>query len=149
LKRYFVPEYADILAYCLMPNHYHLIVKVNSNDFSQKVMCPLGISYTKAINKQEERNGHVFQGPFQLRCVNSDGDLLNLSRYIHNNPVEAGLVNKPSKWEFSSYLDYVGLRKGQIPKTGFILSHFRDFKAYQRFCEGEMEGTISDDLFFD
>lgn len=149
LKRYFVPEQADILVYCLMPNHYHLLIRINCENFSNTVMKPFGISYTKAINKQQERNGHVFQGPFQSRQVQSDADLLNLSRYIHNNPVAAGLVKKPVDWEFSSFRDYIGLRNGNIPKRDLILGIIGNVKKYQDFVEGEAVGSMPENLLFD
>ena len=78
-------------------------------------MQPLTVSYAKSINKQEERSGHLFQGPFQVKLVDRDEYLKWLSRYIHLNPVVAGLVERPEEWAFSSYRDYVGLRNGTLP----------------------------------
>lgn len=149
LKRYFTNEKVDILAYCLMPNHYHLLVRIHTEDFGNKVMRPFTVSYSRVINKQQYRNGHVFQRPFQLRQITNDGDLLNLSRYIHNNPVVCGLVAKPADWEFSSYQDYLGMRKGDIPKTDLILSFFPGKIAYQEFVESENEIGVPANLLFD
>jgi REP element-mobilizing transposase RayT len=115
LREFCPPETGTIIAYCLMPNHFHLLISAHIQDFGKNVMQRLGVSYTKAINKQEERVGSLFQGPFQNRCVNSEGDLLHLSRYIHLNPVTAGFVERPEQWEFSSYQDHIGLRQGTLP----------------------------------
>jgi hypothetical protein len=125
-----------IITYCLMPNHYHLIIRVCCDDFGLKAMQPLTVSYTKAINKQEARVGAVFQGPFQARRVKSDGDLVHLSRYIHLNPVTAGYVAHPEDWEFSSYREYVGLRAGTLPRPEAVLCHFASPAAYAEYVCG-------------
>jgi REP element-mobilizing transposase RayT len=64
LRRYFDPSDVELVAYCLMPNHYHMLVYLKANDFGRKVMHPFSISYTKAINKQQGRVGPLFQSPF-------------------------------------------------------------------------------------
>jgi REP element-mobilizing transposase RayT len=86
-RRYFRPDLIDILAYCLMPNHYHLMVRLKVDDVGRQVMQPWGVSYTKAVNKQQNRVGPIFQGPFQAVHVPRDEHLIHLSRYIHLNPV--------------------------------------------------------------
>lgn len=124
LRKYFTSEHADIISYCLMPNHYHLLIHAKSTDFSSKIMQPLGTSYTKAINKQENRIGALFQGPFQAKLILRDSYLLHLSRYIHHNPVAAGYVRRPEEWEYSSYREFTGFRNGTLPKPVIILSQF-------------------------
>ena len=136
LRTYCPAEMGAIIAYCLMPNHYHLIVHVAAAEFGLKAMQPLMVSYTKAINKQEGRVGAVFQGPFQARRVKSDGDLVHLSRYIHLNPVAAGFVAAPEEWEFSSYQEYVGLRAGTLPQPATVLQHFPSPTAYAEYVRG-------------
>jgi putative transposase len=135
LQDYASPDEADIIAYCLMPNHYHLLVCLKSDDFGPKVMQPFTVSYTKAVNKQNNRVGPLFQGPFHAKLIKKDPHLLQLSRYIHLNPVRAGLVDRPEDWVYSSYPDYLGLRGGKIPKPGIILDHFSSIQAYAEFIE--------------
>ncbi len=120
LREYFTPDKAIIIAYCLMPNHYHLLVYLLTDNFGTEVMQPLTVSYSKAINNQEKRVGPLFQGPYKAKSVGNDRYLLHLSRYIHLNPVEAGLVNKPEEWAFSSYQEYIGMRKGTLPHPEVI-----------------------------
>lgn len=127
-------EVLCVVAYCLMPNHYHLLVKPHHDNLSHRMQL-FGISYTKAINKQEKRVGSLFQGQFQAVHVDSDTYLLHLSRYLHLNPVAAGLVKRAEDWEFSSYRDYIGLRQGTLPAPDIVLSQFQTRSDYQAFVE--------------
>jgi putative transposase len=123
-----------IVAYCLMPNHFHLLVCPHDDMLSRR-MQRFSISYTKAVNKRYGRVGSLFQGQFQAVPVERDEYLLHLSRYIHLNPVTAGLVKCPEDWEFSSYRDYIGLRQGTLPRPDVVLSQFPKSGAYQAFVE--------------
>ena len=132
--RYLVGEGVDIVAYCLMPNHCHLLVCPDTDSLSCAVQ-PLFLAYTKAINKRSRRTGPLFQGPFRAVRVDRDEYLLHLSRYIHLNPVVAALVQRPEAWEFSSYRDYIGVRLGTLPKPGIVLSQFVSPDDYRQFVE--------------
>ncbi len=137
----------DIIAYCLMPNHYHLLVRINVSKTSEvletsevsaivsNAMKLFSISYTKAMNKKYNRVGSLFQGAFQAKYIGADNYLLHLSRYIHINPVVANLVKRPEDWEFSSYCAYIGTREGTQPKPEIILSQFPSQQAYNEFVE--------------
>ena len=147
LRQYFVSSIVDILAYCLMPNHYHLLVYIKVDDlFSCKVMQPFGTSYTKAINAQEKRVGPLFQGRFKGKLVENGRYLHHLTRYIHLNPVEAGLVARPEEWPYSSYLEYVGLRPGTLPQTSVILDQFDSMAAHQAFVADDLDVRRSEGL---
>jgi REP element-mobilizing transposase RayT len=134
-RHYFDPDLLDVLVYCLMPTHYHLAVLLKTDGLSARVMQPFTVSYTKAVNKQQGRTGPLFQGPFQAVLVDRDEYLVHLSRYIHMNPVAAGLVAHPEEWAFSSYRDYVGLRARTLPALGLVLSQFDSREAYREFVE--------------
>jgi hypothetical protein len=121
-----------------MPNHYHLLAYLKADDLGRKIMQPFTVSYSKSINKQQKRTGHLFQGPFQARRVDRDEYLTYLSRYIHLNPVTAGLVAGPADWEFSSYQDYIGVRQGTLPKPDIVLSQFPSPRAYVEFVESSI-----------
>ncbi len=139
MRRYLLPG-VEITAYCLMPTHYHLLVKVSDETELSHSMQLLAISFTKAMNKRYNRVGALFQGAFQAKHVDKDEYLIHLSRYIHLNPVKAGLVERPEDWEFSSYREYLGRRKGQLPKPEIVLSHFPSVDAYRRFVEAPGPG---------
>ena len=143
LRDHLAVEVCDIIAYCLMPNHYHLLVRLNSDGLSNALKT-FGISYTKAINKRYGRIGPLYQGPFRAVHADRDEYLLHLSRYIHLNPVSAGLVVCADEWEFSSYREYLGLRNGSLPKPALIVSQFPSPHGYRQFVDG---GVGRDDPF--
>jgi REP element-mobilizing transposase RayT len=157
--KYLVPV-LDVVAYCLMPTHYHLLVLVkDASGVSEtpevcavsRAMQRFSISYTKAMNKRYDRAGALFQGAFRAEHVDGNTYLLHLSRYIHLNPVLAGLAACAEDWEFSSYQDYVGLREGKLPRPESVLAQFQSAEAYQEFVESYLpeEREIIADLLFD
>ena len=101
--------------------------------------------------RQQGRVGSLFQGPFQAVWVDRDEYLLHLSRYIHVNPVTAGLVARPEEWVFSSYRDYIGLREGTLPVPGVVLSQFSSCQAYRAFVESyrDQDVRVIDHLLFE
>lgn len=133
LRHYFTPQTSKLIAYCLMPNHYHLLLQIKIDEFGRKVMHPFSTSYTKAINKQQSRVGSLYQGPYQFRHIKSDSDLLHLSRYIHRNPVEAGFTEAPEDWTNSSHLEYLSFSKRNIVNTQLVLSLFENIESYAQF----------------
>ncbi len=140
LRKYFIPVLADIVAYCLMPNHYHLLVFVKDDRFSHSVMQGFVTSYTKAINKEQGRVGPLFQGRFKGILIDNDDYLVHLTRYIHRNPVDARLVKRPADWLFSSYRDYIGLRQGTLPKPDVVMEQFTSLADYAVYVEETDEG---------
>jgi len=95
-------------AWCLMDNHYHLLVQTPDGNLS-KGMRQLNGVYTQASNRRHGRVGHLFQGRFKAILVDSDAYLLELTRYVVLNPVRAGMVNNPADWPWSSYRASAGL----------------------------------------
>lgn len=132
-------------AYCLMSNHYHLFVETAHGNLS-KGMRQLNGVYTQWSNRRHRRSGHLFQGRYKGILVDTDGYLLELSRYIVLNPVRAGMVNDPADWIWSSYRATAGLdRSPPWLTTGAILSGFghrkgEARKAYQRFVHEGIGG---------
>jgi REP element-mobilizing transposase RayT len=89
-------------AYCLMTNHYHLVVETPDGNLS-KGMRQLNGVYTQASNRRHQRTGHLFQGRYKAILVDADAYLLELTRYVVLNPVRAGMVSAPGLWSWSSY----------------------------------------------
>jgi putative transposase len=134
LRKHLITHGVDIIAYCLMPNHYHLLVYLKTNRFSN-LMQAFTLSYAKAINKRYQRVGSLFQGRFEAIHVDTEEYLLHLTRYIHLNPVCGNIVDKAENWEFSSYQEYVDLRQGSLPKIDGVRSQFYSADAYRYFLE--------------
>jgi len=133
-----IHPFTEILAYCLMPNHFHLLIVANEktvltkevakkqkNILSENIRIMLS-SYTQAINKQEGFSGSLFRQNIKIKKLNKDeflistqkqfyhNDILTCLNYIHQNPVQADLVEKPEHWGFSSFQDYIGKRNGTL-----------------------------------
>ncbi len=96
-----------IYAFCLMSNHIHLIIDDNGNDISI-IVKSIATRYAMYFNKVYNRKGHLFQDRFRSEIIEDDNYLLRASRYIHNNPVKAGMVSCVADYAWSSYLDYLG-----------------------------------------
>ena len=95
-------------AWCLMDNHYHLLIQTPDGNLSRGMRQLNGV-YTQASNRRHGRVGHLFQGRFKAILVDSDAYLLELTRYVVLNPVRAGMVNNPADWPWSSYRASAGL----------------------------------------
>lgn len=96
-----------IYAYCLMDNHVHLLIDDNGSDISD-IMHSINVSYVCYFNKVYSRCGHLFQNRFDSSIVDNANYLLEASRYIHNNPVKANMVENPIDYKWSSYNAYMG-----------------------------------------
>jgi REP element-mobilizing transposase RayT len=138
-----------IHTYCLMGNHYHLLVETPEPNLSMTMQW-LNVSYATYFNRRHNRSGHLFQGRFGAILIEADAYLHHLSRYIHLNPVRAGIVNAPEQYRWSSYPAIVG---EQIPpkflKTSWLLSNFgknkeEARKSYREFVEGVDINTLKD-----
>ena len=123
----------DLIAYCLMPNHFHLLVCVKEDGALEEAMQKISTSYTRAINKAYNRTGHLFQGRFKNKLIPNNEYLLHLSRYIHRNPLRAGLVTNIEDWNFSSYSAYIGKTKTSFIKPEIIIDQFNLPGEYSRF----------------
>jgi REP element-mobilizing transposase RayT len=114
----------DIFAYVLMDNHYHLLLRTNSANLS-KSMQWLGTTYTTRFSLRHARNGHLFQGRYKSIIVENDSYLLQLSYYIHRNPLRAGWVKRLIDYRWTSYPAYAYQRRyPEWLNTNLILSQF-------------------------
>jgi len=124
-------------AYCLMDNHYHLMIQTPDGNLS-KGMRQLNGVFTQASNRKHRRSGHLFQGRFKAILVDSDGYLLTLARYIVLNPVRVGLVKHPEDYRWSSYQATLGLTTVPWLSDHMLLGSFgedrrRSRERYQQF----------------
>lgn len=123
----------DIIAYCLMPTHIHLILKQLKKDGISIFVGNILNSYTRYFNTKHKRKGPLWESKFKGVLIDKDEQLFHLTRYIHLNPVTAYLIDKPEDWQFSSYKEYLGEAKDRICKYDDILDIKRD--DYREFVE--------------
>jgi len=116
-----------LFAYCLMPNHAHLLIEVNKTPIS-KIMQSIQTGYTMYFNKKYHHTGHVFHGRYHYFLVDKDNYLLSLIQYIHLNPIRANLVKNPGDYVWSSYLDIVNQNKSSFVDIEEILNLFTEVK---------------------
>ena len=127
-------------AYCLMNNHYHLIIETPDGNLSAGMRHLNGV-YTQAFNRQHNRVGHLFQGRYKGILIQKDSHLLEVCRYVVLNPVRAKAVKKPEQWRWSSYQATAGIEKPHpCLSTEWILNQFGSTrriaeKAYRKFVE--------------
>ena len=134
----------DIFAYVLMDNHYHLLIRTRRANLS-KAMQWLGVTYTRRFNNKHSRIGHLFQGRFKSIIVQNDIYLMQLSCYIHRNPLRAGAVNRLARYPWSSYPVYAYGNKGpQWLSTELILSQF-DEKSRHRDYREKVQGYAKEE----
>ncbi len=131
---------AAIHAYCLMDNHYHLLMETPSGNLPQ-IMRHINGAYTTYFNAKRERYGHLFQGRYKAILVDMDEYAKELSRYIHLNPVRAKVAEAPEEYDWSSYRFYIGKQKPpDWLYRDFILGYFGQKastaqRQYQQFVD--------------
>lgn len=131
----------DILAFALMPNHYHLMVRQRDDGGISQFMQKLGTAYTMFFNEKHSHSGVLFQGKYKYKAVVSDAQLLYLPHYIHLNPL--GILggptslNKLEQYRWSSYPDYIGNKNfSSVIEPREILNIFGGSEAYQKDLKG-------------
>ncbi len=134
LKKAGVPI-VEILAFCLMSNHYHLLLKQIKDDGIKLFVSNLQNGYAKYFNTRHERSGSLFQSMFKAIRVETDEQLLHLSRYIHLNPSTSFLIepeNLPS-YQWSSLPDYLGKSDFKFINPGYVLGLLKNEEEYKNF----------------
>ena len=110
IDNYFSQYRVSIEAFCLMPNHYHMLVQQMEGGSISRFIQTTFNAYVQGFNVQTEHSGALFQGKAKALEVDSDEYAVRLCRYIHLNPVIAGLVSTPEQWEWSDYREWIGNR---------------------------------------
>lgn len=136
----------ELINFCLIPNHFHLLLKETAGGGISQYMQRVQDSYTKYFNTKYGKIGHLFQGPFKAVLVENNEQLLHASAYIHRNPREIPeWKDKEENYPWSSYQDYTKKNRwGELLKTDIILNQFSDPKEYKEFLE--TSGTKSNML---
>jgi REP element-mobilizing transposase RayT len=133
IQKYMKKYGISIVAYCLMPNHYHFLILQLTDQPISKFINVLFNAYVQALNLQQGRAGTLFEGRFKHICIDNWNYLSHLCRYIHRNPVKAGLVNKPEDWEYSNFREFVETRNNNLKDDEFIKTYFPNSEEYRIF----------------
>jgi REP element-mobilizing transposase RayT len=116
--RQYLPSYqVSILAYCLMPNHYHLLALEETEGHLYRFIQRVFNSYSQAFNRQQNRSGSLFQGRVKIKEVVDHSHIIYVARYIHLNPVQAGLSKTPIEWKFSDYSEWLECKPVFFPRS--------------------------------
>jgi len=143
LKKYRDKFAMGIVAYCLMPNHFHFLLQPRLHHNLSEFMIKLQQSYVMAINKRYRRLGPLFHERFQHVHVHSERYQILLCRYIHANPKKDGLVPDLREWPYSNYLEFIEARQGELFVPDYRGKFFATANEYQDFVAAY--GTDEDD----
>lgn len=138
----------QLYAYCLMKNHVHLLIEEGKESISL-TMKRLGISYSLYYNKRYERVGHVFQGRYRSEAIKTEQQLMRCCRYIHNNPVKAGMVAFAENYPWTSYKAYVKSFPDELTDTNpLLLMYSSDDVESRQELKSFTERAESDEQMF-
>ncbi len=137
-RKLFPPNTFSVICYCLMPNHYHLVVRQHTEVSISDLMLRLITGYSKFFNKKYERVGSLFQDQFKAVHVESNEQLLWLSAYIHHNAKLSGIVRDSERYPYSSYREYTRAEPG-LCDTDLVKGQFKRGARYREFVEGSFQ----------
>lgn len=127
-------EAVKIICFCLMPNHFHLLLRQEEETPISNFLSKISNSYTKYFNNRYKRVGPLFKGTFNSVPVEKIEDVVNISRHIHLDPSLGNIVKDSRRFPFSSYPEYLALKEGFCQKK-YILDSFPTAAAYERFVQ--------------
>ena len=146
-------RYSDLIAFALMPNHFHLLVREVQENGISLYMHKILTAYAKYLNTKKEKNGHVLQGPYRVVHVATNEQLLYLTAYIHRNPRDLReWKNKEHLYPWSSYQDFIGTNRwGGLLNTESIQEQFENKEEYNQFIKTSTakERESLDDVLLD
>ena len=122
-----------------MPNHYHFLIQQRSNKPLSSFVGSVFNAYVQAVNQQQNRKGPLLENRFKHVIVDKEEYLVHLCRYIHLNPVKAGLVSRPEYWPLSNYLEWINLRAGTLKDDAFIKVRCPKAVDYSEFVEDRQQ----------
>ena len=135
IKRYCDKYAIQIIAYCLMPNHYHFLVRQDGEASVSRWIQTIFNGYVQAANRELNRKGTLFESRCRIKIIDEETYLWQLVRYIHLNPVHAGLVADAKDWPYSNYLEWIKKRNGSLVDHDFIKQTFHSPSVYRDFLK--------------
>ena len=136
-------DYSDklvsVICDSLMPNHFHFILKQLEEDGIQKFIQRTTSSFAHYFNIKNNKSGHLFERSFMAVRVETDEQLIHMTRYIHLNSTTDFLVNKPEDYPYSSYRHYLGLENDPLIDSSLVLDQFKNVDDYKKFVEERID----------
>lgn len=131
----------EIICFCLMPNHFHFVLKQLQDGGISKFISNFTNSYTKYFNTKHERIGHLFEGLFKSVLVESDEQLIHVSRYIHLNPITSFIIKLGDleNYSWSSFPEYLDLTQDQFCQKEIVLNQFPNANTYKQFVHNQVK----------
>jgi len=147
MKLYMRKYQITVIAYVLMPNHYHFFVRQDGENPARFLSQYTFNSYSKAYNRLYSHTGTLFEDSYKVKLIQTESHLLHLCRYIHGNPVKDGLVADPTDWQYSNYLEWIGERNGSLFGPEFVKEYFSSPEDYREFVFNDLRGRdLPDDI---
>ena len=138
-----------ILAYCLMPNHFHYLFLITDETLFPRKISYFFNKYLTRLNALRNESGNFFKGRYQAKLVKDLQYLISLCGYIHLNPVEAGIVNVPEKWVFSNYLEFIGKRNGTLFDVELFDEYIKSSDYYVEYLKTRYSSDSLGPFLFD
>src|SRR5581483_5225636 len=129
----------DLITYCLMPNHFHLLLFQKTDNGITKLMKQLTNAYTLYFNQKYKRVGGLMQGRFKAVRIETDDSLIHISRYIHLNPIVSEITDNLETYKWSSYYDYTSKNTEVLSKPEIVLTAFKSVNEYKQFLLDQMD----------
>ena len=123
---------ASVFAYCLMPNHFHFLLRQDNDKPIYQIFSDINNSYVQHYNNKYSRKGHLYEGPLQHKRVKKENYIISLCQYIHYNPKKARLVDNLSDWKYSNYLEWIGKRNGILFNEELLKIYFGSPELYRK-----------------
>ena len=146
IRKHSARYHVTVIAYCMMPNHYHMLVRQEVGGSISRFLQTTYNAYVQYFNTLERHSGTLFQGPAKSKRIESDAHLMRCVAYIHTNPVRAALVRKANEWEYSDYASWAGDSGANLASKQLRDSLIESGKAYQEFVKAYLaEAEDSED----
>ena len=142
IKKVMAECQVTLIAYCLLPNHYHWLVRQDGETPASHLAQRVFGIYSQAFNRMYDCTGTLFEGPYEAIRVDSDEYLRHLCRYIHANPVRHALALGPDLWPYSNYLEWIGQRSGTLVDRNFVKAHFPQPQQYRAYVNSYLTGQV-------
>lgn len=141
-----------LIAYCLMPNHYHLLLRQDNDIPLSRFIQSTFQSYAQAFNKRYHQSGKLFENPRDPKIIDDENYLFQVCRYIHRNPLDADLVKNLADWSYSNYPEFIGVRSDTLYPEELVTEWFPTPEGYRQFVEDDFDdqgyGKIGQYLFY-